>query len=120
MIHILSQDGARMVNAEQIVSYEIKERMVCGKPHNWEYDVNALLPYNSCVLGTFIELKHAKEIIRMLGEKIACSISGNKLLIIPTENDLIAYNALPSQQDTSIKISAGALAGKIKDPSFDL
>lgn len=112
MIHILSQDGARMVNAEQIISYEIKERMVRGKPHNWEYDVIALLPYNGCVLGTFIELKHAKVIVRMLGEKIAYSISGNKLLIIPTENDLI--NASPSQQDIGIKISAGALAGKMK------
>ena len=98
MIHILSQDGARMVNAEQVIGYEIKERMVRGKPHNWEYDVNALIPYNSCVLGTFIELKHAKEIIRMLGEKIACSVSGNKLLIIPTENGLVAYNASLSQQ----------------------
>ena len=114
MIHILSQDGARMVNAEQIIGYEIKERMVHGKPHIREYDVNALLPYNGCVLGTFIELEHAKEIVRILGEKIACSISGNKLLIIPTEKNLIAYNASPSQQDTSIKISAGALAGKMK------
>ena len=115
MIHILSQDGARMVNAEQVIGYEIKERMVRGKPHNWEHDVNALLPYNSCVLGTFIELEHAKEIIRMLGEKIACSVSGNKLLIIPTEKNLVAYNASPSQQDTRIKISAGALAGKMEE-----
>lgn len=114
MIHILSQDGKRMVNAEQVVGYEIMKRPVRGKPHNWEYDVNALLTCHGCVLGTFIELKHAKEIVRILGEKIACSISGNKLLIIPTENGLIAYNASPSQQDISIKISAGALAGKME------
>ena len=93
MIHILSQDGARMVNAEQIVSYEIMKRAVRGKPHIWEYDVNAQLPCHGCVLGTFIELNNAKEIIRMLGEKIACSDSGNKLLIIPTENKLVTYNA---------------------------
>lgn len=114
MIHILSQDGTRMVNAEQIVGYEIMKRAVRGKPHIWEYDVNAQLPCRGCVLGTFIELNNAKVIIRMLGEKIACSISGNKLLIIPTENKLIAYNASPSQQDASIKISAGALAAKME------
>ena len=112
MIHILSQDGAKMVNAEQVIGYEIKERMVRGKPHNWEYDVNALLPYNGCVLGTFIELKHAKEIIRLIGEKIAGSISGNKLLIISTENELVAFNASPLPESTRIKISAGVLAGK--------
>ena len=41
MIHILSQDGARMVNAEQIIGYEIKERMVHRKSL---FGINGHLP----------------------------------------------------------------------------
>ncbi len=116
MIHILSQDGKRMVNAEQVVGYEIRERMVYGKPHCWEYDINALLPCNGCILGTFTDPRRAKEAIQLIGRMIANCHSENNLLIIPPEQavDLADITAPLELRVKYRKMSADALRATIE------
>lgn len=116
MIHILSQDGKRMVNAEQVVGYEIRERMVHGKPHCWEYDINALLPCNGCILGTFTDPRRAKEAMQLIGQMIVGCHSGNNLLIVPPENvvDLADITAPLDLRDEYRKMSADVLRATIE------
>lgn len=115
MIHILSQDGKRMVNAEQVAGYEIRERMAHGKLH-WEYDINALLPCNGCILGTFTDPRRAKETMQLIGQMIAGCHSGNSLLIVPPENvvDLADITAPLDLRGEYRKMSADALRATIE------
>ena len=115
MIHILSQDGKRMVNAGQVIGYEIQERMAHGKLH-WEYGINALLPCGGCILGTFTDPRRAKETMQLLGQMIAGCHSGDKLLIIPPEQavDLADITAPLDLRGGYRKMSADALRATIE------
>ena len=94
MIHILSQDGLLLINAEKVVAYMIRARAATDYERKfghangyYVYEIAAKMPDADFRIGTFKAEETARHVLGVLGEEIAKLYWKSRMFSIPTEED---------------------------------
>ena len=83
MIHILSQEGTRLINAEKVGAYLIETAQ--GRYPTAGSNIIARLADTNCKMAYYQNEYTAIKVLRMLSDEISKNVSGNMLFIFPNE-----------------------------------
>lgn len=83
MIHILSQDGMRLINVDKVGAYLIETAQ--GRYPTAGCNIIARLADTNCKVAYYRNEYTARKVLRMLSDEISKNITGNMLFIFPNE-----------------------------------
>lgn len=90
MIHILSQDRKRLVNADMVAAYSIEYENV--RTPGLDCCIIAKLLGTNCQLASYRYEYEAIKALRTLSDQIAKTVSGNMLFIFPSRKELAGWS----------------------------
>lgn len=89
MIHILSQDRKRLVNADMVAAYSIEYKDVRIPKINCY--IIAKLSGTNFLLASYRYEYDAMKALRRLSDEIAKTVSGNMLFIFPPQREITEW-----------------------------